>query len=216
PPPATAPDLWKSVKKFSKDGPFVFASLGLMVFPIGFYFPLYFIQLDAVKHTLDANFAFYSLVIVNGSSLIGRLSPGFLVKYVSVVNLIVVWTGICGILIIALTGVTNVAGFVVFGVIYGFSFGAFIALMAPLIAVLSDNIEELGLRMGIAFALCGETHIILVSIGPPVQGALLGANFVWWKPAVFSGMFALVGTTMFGIMVYLLHRRQRKSLSSQA
>lgn len=32
-----------------------------MVFPIGLYFPLFFIQLDAAKHGLDENFAFYSV-----------------------------------------------------------------------------------------------------------------------------------------------------------
>ncbi len=41
-----------------------------------------------------------------------------------VVSLIVLFTGVCAIMIFALTGVATVAGFVIFGVIYGFSAGA--------------------------------------------------------------------------------------------
>jgi len=207
PPPENAQTLWKSLKKFSRDGPYVCATIGLMAFPIGMYFPLFFIQLDAVKHGLSQNFAFYSLVIVNGLSCVGRLSPGFLVRYMSVVTLIVVCTGVCAIMIFALTGVTTVAGFVIFGILYGFCAGAFIALMAPLIAVLSDNINELGLRMGIAFTLCGVGALA----GPPIQGALLTENFVWWKPSVFSGAFGLLGTAMFGLMAYLLRKRRQEN-----
>jgi len=210
PPPDNTPALWKSLKKFSRDGPYVFAAIGLMAFPIAMYFPLFFIQLDAVKHGLSQNFAFYSLVIVNGLGCIGRLSPGFLVKYMSVVYLIVLFTGVCAIMIFALTGVTTVAGFVIFGIFYGFSSGAFISLMAPLIAVLSDDINELGLRMGIAFTLCGVGALA----GPPAHGALLTEQFVWWKPAVFSGAFGLLGTAMFGIMAYLLHKRHQEKGST--
>jgi len=205
PPPDHTPNLWKSLKKFLRDGPYVSAAIGLMAFPIGMYFPLFFIQLDAVKHGLSRNFAFYALVIVNGSSCVGRLSPGIVVRYIGVVPFILLSTGMCAIMIFALIGVTTVTGFVVFGILYGFSAGAFIALMAPLIAVLSDNMSELGLRMGIAFTLCGVGALA----GPPISGALLSERFIWWKPAVFSGTFGLLGTAMFGVMAYLLHRRHK-------
>lgn len=33
----------------------------LMVFPIGMYFPLFYLQLDAAKRGLGQNFAFYSV-----------------------------------------------------------------------------------------------------------------------------------------------------------
>jgi hypothetical protein len=64
------------------------------------------------------------LVIVNGASFIGRLSVGVLAKYINVTWLTVVWTAVCAILIFALTGVKTVAGFVIFGIIFGLSAGA--------------------------------------------------------------------------------------------
>ncbi|KAJ3574979.1 hypothetical protein NP233_g1396 [Leucocoprinus birnbaumii] len=199
PPPAQLPDFWKSVKRFSRDGPYVSAALGLMVFPIGMYYPLFYIQLDSIKHGLSINFAFYTLVILNASSFLGRLSVGALVKFMPVTWMTVVSTGICAILILALIAVKTVAGFVVFGVLYGLNAGAFIALMAPLMAVLSGDLSELGLRMGLGFAACG----IGALIGSPIQGALLTEHYVWWKPAVFSGLL-LIGDSGVGKSCLLL------------
>jgi hypothetical protein len=44
-------------------------------------------------------------------------------------------------------------------------------------------------------------------LGPPVEGALLSDTFEWWKPAVFAGMFAVFGTIMFGVMMYVRRRK---------
>lgn len=212
PPPAKLPDFWKSVRRYLRDPPYIAAGFGLMVFPIGMYFPLFYIQLDAIEHGLSVNFAFYALVIINVSSCIGRISVGLIVKYMPVTWMIVLWTGICAVLMFALIGVKTVAGFAVFGVLFGLSAGAFIALMAPLIAYLTDDISELGLRMGLAFMACGVGALV----GPPVQGALLTENFVWWKPVVFSGVSGLFGTISFGAMVYLLHRQRSKAQVTRA
>lgn len=38
-----------------------------MLFQIGFYYPLFYLQLDSVKHEIDVNFSFYSVRL--------RLSP---------------------------------------------------------------------------------------------------------------------------------------------
>ncbi len=54
----------------------------------------------------------------------------------------------------------------------------------------------------------------LVSPGPPIQGALLTEKFVWWRPSVFSGTFGLLGTALFGLMAYLLHRRHQEKGSN--
>lgn len=63
------------------------------------------------------------LVILNGASFVGRLSPGILTKYASVATLTVITTGASGVLIIAVSGITSVAAFVIFGILYGFFAG---------------------------------------------------------------------------------------------
>ena len=57
-------------------------------------------------------------------------------------------------------------------------------LSAPMAVELVDDISELGLRMGFCFLWAGFGSLI----GGPVNGALLTSKFIWWRPAVFSGV----------------------------
>lgn len=111
----------------------------MTLFIIGFYFPLFYLQLDAISHGLNKKFAFYSvesleyirfsflnalqLVIMNFSSFIGRLSPALYANSLGVDNAVIISTGCCSILILGMIGVKSVTGVVVFGVIYGFFSG---------------------------------------------------------------------------------------------
>lgn len=59
------------------------------------------------------------LVILNGASFVGRLSPGFITKYIPIQPLTAITTGACAVLLYAVSGITTVPAFVVFGVLYG-------------------------------------------------------------------------------------------------
>lgn len=82
PPPAKVTRIIPSIKKFSKDTAYVVATTGcvglflntcvgltqcvclsrrLFFFTIGFYYPLYYLQLDATVHNLSPQFSFYSV-----------------------------------------------------------------------------------------------------------------------------------------------------------
>ncbi|KAI0829934.1 MFS general substrate transporter [Trametes gibbosa] len=200
----TPPPLWASAKRFAKDGSYVFAALGMTIFALGFYFPLFYIQLDSLAHGLNNTFSFYSLVLLNVCSFVGRLSPGFFANKLGVHNITVVSTFCCAVLIFAMIGLGSVASVVVIAIIYGFFAGAYVAMIAPLLASLTDDMSELGARMGIAFALYGVGSLI----GTPISGALLTDSFIWWRPAVFSGVMALVGAGCFTMSIILLHRRK--------
>lgn len=75
--PVKKPPLHKSLRKFYSQWSFTAISLGYspfnsrgdskfysrkysgFFFPVGLYFPIFYIQLDAIKHGLSKNFAFY-------------------------------------------------------------------------------------------------------------------------------------------------------------
>ncbi|KAH9858585.1 MFS general substrate transporter [Lenzites betulinus] len=202
----TPPPLWASAKRFAKDGSYVFAVLGMSIFGIGFYFPLFYIQLDALAHGLNDTFSFYSLVILNSFSFIGRLAPGFFANRLGVHNIIVVSTFCCAVMIFAMIGLKSVASVIVIAIIYGLSAGTYIAMIAPLLASLTDDMSELGARMGIAFALYGVGSLI----GTPISGALLTDRFIWWRPAVFSGIMGLAAFACLCVSIILLRRRKAK------
>ncbi|KAJ7093491.1 major facilitator superfamily domain-containing protein [Mycena epipterygia] len=193
PPAATHPPFWKSLPRFARDRTYVLATIAMCAYSIGLYFPLFYLQLDAVKHGIHQPFAFYSLVIMNASSFVGRLSPGLFVRRFGVINIVTVVAGCGAVLILSMIALHSVASVVVMGVLYGYCIGIFVTLMAPLISVLTDDLGELGLRMGVSFAIVGIGNLI----GPPISGALLTKNFIWWRPALFSGVMAFVGFSFF-------------------
>ncbi|KAJ7088741.1 MFS general substrate transporter [Mycena belliarum] len=204
PPAQTHPPFWKSLRRFARDPPYLFATAGMATYTVGFYFPLFYLQLDAITHGISETLSFYSLVILNASSFVGRLSPGLLVHRLGVINMVTAAAGCGAALILSMIALKTVASVVVIGVLYGFCAGVFVTMMAPLLAALADDMGELGLRMGVSFAVVGIGGLV----GPPINGALLTGSFIWWRPALFSGLMAFVG---FGFFVATLFAARRKN-----
>lgn len=111
------------------------------LFIIGFFYPIFYLQLDSITHHLSPNFAFYSVVIVffisdldlphpfqlvvmNGCSCIGRIFAGFSGGLFGIGNLVVFSTGCCSILIFFMIGISEVSSVVLFAAVYGFFSGA--------------------------------------------------------------------------------------------
>ncbi|KAJ7729146.1 MFS general substrate transporter [Mycena metata] len=204
PPSANNPPFCKSVRRFGSDTPYVLATIGMATFSVAFYFPLFFLQLDAVTHDLDRTFSFYSLVIMNASSFVGRLTPGFFAHSLGIANMVTAAAGCGSVLILGMIGLSNVASVVVLAILYGYCGGVFITLMPPLVAILTEDLTELGLRMGVSFAIEGIGGLI----GPPINGALLTAHFLWWRPALFSGVLGLVGFAFFLSTIFAVRRKE--------
>ncbi|KAJ7052141.1 hypothetical protein C8F01DRAFT_1262079 [Mycena amicta] len=147
--------------------------------------------------------SFGGLVIMNSASVVGRLSPGLLLPHLGRHGILYLVTGsaaCASALIFSMIALKSVASFVVVGVLYGLCAGMYIALSPPLIAFLTDDMSELGLRMGVFFAVVALGGLI----GPPITGALLTANYIWWRPAVFCGVAAGVGALLFLSLVVML------------
>ncbi|KAJ7816172.1 MFS general substrate transporter [Mycena leptocephala] len=193
----------RSLQHFARDKAYVFTTIGMATYFIGTYFPLFYLQLDAVKHGINQELSFYSLVIMNSASFVGRLAPGFFAQRLGIVNVFMVTMGCGAIFILSMVALKTIASVVVIGVLYGLCVGVYSTLIPALLAFLTQDMGELGLRMGVAFAVCGIGGLI----GPPINGALLG-NFVWWRPALFSGLMALVGFSCF-LVTFVDVRRRR-------
>ncbi|KAJ7779787.1 major facilitator superfamily domain-containing protein [Mycena metata] len=211
PPAATHPPFWRSLPRFARDTPYLFAVFGMAAFSIGLYFPLFYLQLDAITHGLSENLSFYSLVILNFASFVGRLSPGLFVRRFGVLNMLTGAAGCGAVLILCMIALKTIASVVVIGVLYGFFAGVFITLMAPLLAVLTTDMGELGLRMGVGFGVAGIGGLV----GPPINGALLTSTYIWWRPALFSGLMAFLGFGFFCAMRVAVRVREKASAQHQ-
>ncbi|KXN87184.1 Riboflavin transporter MCH5 [Leucoagaricus sp. SymC.cos] len=189
--------------KFAKDKAFVILTTGFTFFGLGLFFPIFFLQLAATTHGLDRDFAFNSLVILNGCSCVGRLLSAFLAHKTRVDFMAIGSAIVCGAIIFAFIGIGSAVSVVLVGVIYGFSFGILVATMAPLINMLTDSPIELGLRLGIAYAWTGVGELV----GPPIMGALL-SGYHWWQPTIFSGLCLLAAAACFAVVSIITRGRQ--------
>ncbi|KAG2058344.1 MFS general substrate transporter [Suillus hirtellus] len=183
-PPATPANYIVASRKCIHDLPFVLMMTAGFIFQISFYYPLFFFQLDSIKHGVSVKFSFYSLLILNGSSCLGRFTSGFIAAFTGVPNLMIMSSFSCGLLIFGMIGLSSLASVVVLGVVYGYVSGVCNAMGPPLMALLTPDLSELGWVQWCRFLL----HMLTRYPGTPICGALLTTSYIWWIPAVFSGV----------------------------
>ncbi|KAG1742383.1 major facilitator superfamily domain-containing protein [Suillus paluster] len=178
PPQPKAVSYTRVLQNSLRDPAYVCACLGMAAFEVGFFSESFFLQLDSSLHGLGQTFSFYSLTILSAGSFIGRLTAGIISAYVGIPNTIIGYSSISSIVLFTMIGLRSVASVALIGISYGYFAGGCIAMMAPLISYLTPEISDIGVRMGIAFAISGA----------PICGAVLTSHYIWWKPAVFAGV----------------------------
>ncbi|KZS92158.1 MFS general substrate transporter, partial [Sistotremastrum niveocremeum HHB9708] len=173
---------------FLKELPYALVTIGTTLLTPGILPTVVYIQLLSITKGLPPTFSFYSLSIVNGGTLLGRVAPNLIADRFGsygAFNLILPGNFLLSITILAFLGVNSVAGVAVVGAIYGFFAGNFMSLCTPVLASLAKNSSEVGARVGISTSFVGTIYMLTA---PPISGALLGSNFHWTAPILFSGV----------------------------
>ena len=134
PPSSNVDSYAKVLKNSSRDSAYLAGVVGVFLIATGFFYPIFYIQLDAIQHGLSDHFSFYSVVILNGTSIFGRFLSGFIAEWIGVPYAIMIAVFGSGVMIFGLIGLSGVASAVVIGVIYGYFAGMYIALLAPMLA----------------------------------------------------------------------------------
>lgn len=168
-----------------KDTPYILLNLGLVFGFMGFYIIFYYIQLYALQETsISSLVASYLLVIINASSLPGRLIPGYYADRIGSINVqtTVALTG--AILTFCLIANKNSAGLIVYSVLYGFSAGAFMGLPAAGVVNLTADKSRIGTRLGMTLACVGCG----VLVSSPIAGAILNGRGAWVGLVVWCGV----------------------------
>ncbi|QRW05964.1 transporter MCH4 [Ceratobasidium sp. AG-Ba] len=182
-PPTPPPDI----KAIVTDSVYLLAIAGAFLVLLGLFFPIFYTQLFAIVHGLDKNLAFYSLAILNAASVLGRTIPNFIAD--------------------RRANIRNVRDQVVRRSSSSQSFMDFflervgIAALTGL-ASLARDISEIGIRLGIGFAVNG----IAALTGTPIAGALLTEELKWWRPITFGGNLALQVVILGGTVVLVVAR----------
>ncbi|KAL2841045.1 MFS general substrate transporter [Aspergillus pseudoustus] len=205
PPPKTTRSLLD--KTAFRDPGFILISLGLFLAFIGLYFPFFYLPtyLSTALHS-SSNTAFYSIAIINAASVFGRILSGLLADKLGSVNTILPMSLATAILAFAWLGIHNIAGIIVFTILYGFTSGGIVSLPTTILVSLTADMRVLGTRMGMCFSVAG----LGLLIGNPIAGALLDLhNAEFWKGQVFAAVMVLAGAALFVALRGLLYRRGR-------
>ena len=85
--------------------------------------------------------------------------------------------------------------------------GAYISLLAPATFRFAKNVEEIGVRMGVAFL----SFAIASLIGSPIAGYILGSSLRWTPVAVFSGVWIFAG----GVLILVSRTLRARDTGTQ-
>jgi MFS family permease len=199
-----APSTFNNYRVFLCDIPYVIMVFATTIIFCGLYYPIFFLQLNAIKNGIAPQLAFYTITILNGSSVVGRVIPNLLVPRFGPFNVVIPCALITTILIFCTLAVKDVAGTIVFAILYGFFSGSYIGLLAPVVGSTADNDSEIGARLGVCFTFTGIGGLM----GTPIAGALLTSSFIWWRPSFFAGMCVFSGTLCFCISRFMIARQK--------
>ncbi|KAI5118374.1 hypothetical protein M0805_008702 [Coniferiporia weirii] len=196
--------LGVAVKKFSRDTAYIYMVLSIFLLSQGLFFPIFYLQLDATVHGVNSNFAFYSLPILNAASMVGRILPGFLSRKVGLLNMLIITSMFCAVVIFGMLGIHALGSVAAIGVLFGLFSGSYVTLIAPMLTMLADHPSEIGARIGFGFSFQGLGGLI----GTPIMGALLTTDYIWWRPIVYGGVLCASSTVTYAGCRYFFMRKR--------
>ncbi|KAF8800125.1 MFS general substrate transporter, partial [Phlegmacium glaucopus] len=192
---------------FFRDPPYVWVLIASTISLLAVFFPAFYLQLYSVDHNIDKTLSFYSIAILNGAGVVGRLVANHLGDIYGVWNIQVPVTLMTGAAIWAVLGIHDRGSLIVVSIVYGMLSNAWLSMTLAGLATLSESPQEAGARVGVALAV-----LSLGLIGSaPAQGALLGndrAKFIWVKPIAFSASLIMATTIMYAIVRMLVAKRK--------
>lgn len=164
------------------------------------YTAFFYIQLYAEMHHLSSpDFSPYLVTLLNVGSVFGRIIPNYLADKLGSVNMAIACATVSAILAYGWLGINNLAGLVVFALLYGTFSGGIVSVLPSAIITMSPDMSRVGTRMGMTFTLTGFS----ILVGTPIAGAILGGySDREWRGVIG---YSAAGLTL-GSILYLASR----------
>ena len=181
-------------------GDFVFMNfaVGATLAFLVLYTAYFYIQVfDELNHLSSLDFAPYTVTLMNVGSVFGRILPTYLGDKFGALNSSIVCTLGSAVLLFGWMGIHNLAGVVVFTLLYGITSGGVVTVSSAAIMNLSPDMSRLGTRLGMAFTLAG----IGVLIGTPIAGVIFGqfTRTRWLAGIGYSAGGLVLGSSFMGL-----------------
>ncbi|PAV23574.1 MFS general substrate transporter [Pyrrhoderma noxium] len=177
-----------------KSLPFTLYTISSFIAFLGLYTVLTYIDISAVSNGVNDEFAFYLLSIANSASMFGRLLSGFVADKIGTINIMSPFTLIAGILTFIWPFVYGRTAYILIALIYGFSSGAYVSLIAAPIVALGDT-GDVGRRTGMYFSVMALGALA----GPPISGAIAEATGSYKPVGIYAGSTVIVSVVVMWI-----------------
>jgi MFS family permease len=189
-PPNAKPWELRAFFRPLSEKPFLFNTLGVFFFFLGVFVPFNFLILEAEYFGMAAQDAMYQIAILNGSSIFGRVIPGWLGDKLGRFNIMIATTALSTIFILGLwIPARSPPPIYAFSVLFGFTSGTFVSMTPTLVQQIS-HVREIGMRMGTSFSIVSLAALT----GNPIAGALIEAdNGGYLYLQIFVGCTMAVG-----------------------
>ncbi|ORZ19955.1 major facilitator superfamily domain-containing protein [Lobosporangium transversale] len=172
-----------------KEVPFIALTFANFLTSLGYMIPFFFLSTFAVFHHQTAATGAMLIGILNGASLVGRLSLSFITDRVGRINMLFICALVSGLSILCIWPVaTTVKVITIFAVVYGFTCGGYFSVIPSVIADIY-GLDRLTTVTGLLYGSIGFGYLI----GSPVSAWLLDIT----KPDTnYIYVFIFSGTTM--------------------
>ncbi|EPS33812.1 hypothetical protein PDE_08774 [Penicillium oxalicum 114-2] len=181
-----------------RDVSFMLFSLSLTCVMLAYYVPIFYVASYArtVIHT-STSLSFYMVAIVNGSSVIGRVVPYLLVRFVKPITIMIL--GVIGSAVAMFTwmAVFDMPGFIVWSCYWGSLSGILVTGPTSILAhpVFCPDVKYTGTRLGMMWGISSLGSLA----GTPIAGALVNLETADFQRAqVFAGC-VMVGAVILQI-----------------
>lgn len=170
--PKRKPVPWSRLKHPWTDVRFAFFAFGCAMYMFNWMSPLFNAPIIARANKVSTPVYDYAIAIMSAGSFLGRTLSGIMADRWGVWNVFGTTSFATVVVLFAFYVACPIhEGALIVGfVLYGWISGAWLTLVSAVIATISP-VEEVGMRIGIAWSVCGPTMIA----GPPICGALIQA-----------------------------------------
>ncbi|KAI5290221.1 hypothetical protein KEM54_002163 [Ascosphaera aggregata] len=194
-----------------KEIPFVLFVISIFFMTFGFATPIFYIEQYAIeKQTMSEDLAFYLVSILNAASVVGRVFPGFIEKFIGPITIFSACAGTSAILLFCWIAMTSKGAIIAMAALYGFSSGAFISLPAVCLASITDDLGKLGTRIG----MMSVFEALGALCGAPVSGAIRDHTGKWLGVQLYAGTATTI--TMAFLVGVLFFHKDRSSRANVA
>jgi len=174
-----------------KDPVFVVWLLSVFFIFIGLYTPFFYVETYALNLGINADLAFYMLIIMNAASVPGRIFPSMIADKIGNLSVMVPAVLVSGIVLLGWIAVETQSALIGVSVLIGLTSGSIQAVLAAVVPFLMPDLSKIGTNIGMTLFAAG----LGLLIGSPVAGAILDEQS---KGSVldFKGCMAFAGSTV--------------------